>query len=523
MTSFSLFPLLTCETALAPCLQVREDPRKGVYIDAHEVVVSDFTTVLDILNAGEKQRHVGCTEMNNRSSRSHTLFRLVVESQEHFVPGVHAAEEDVDPAVLVATLNLVDLAGSESVRHTGATGLRQKEGGKINQSLLTLSRVIQTLSQGGNAHVNYRDSKLTRILQPSLSGNAGMAIICCATAAEGFLEETRSTLQFASRAKQIKTRAMVNEVLDDKAQLRRMSQELAALKRQFEQKSSGNALVETLQAEKAEQAAKIERLKNLLINTAPVEEVGELHLDVSPRFRRTKRSRETWCPGESGIPLPLSLLDSSPRIGSNTEEEREHSSKRRSSIYSDSPASKARRSLFLPSTPLVSRGGTTPRTAGFMSPARARAEAHVAEMRKRLDVLQTERDAMAAEAEAAKTEVARVGQLELEVSQRKAEVFSLKEELEIASQAAAAAAADAECMTEVQQAPGKASFDESSDRVRVVSVQLEEAVKEKEALEAELTEFGEYTVSVTRSKYFTSKVVDCGMAFLRRNIYTEIQ
>lgn len=76
----------------------------------------------------------------------------------------------VDDAVRIATLNLVDLAGSESVRHTGATGQRQKEGGKINQSLLSLSRVIQTLSQGGNAHVNFRDSKLTRILQPSLSG-----------------------------------------------------------------------------------------------------------------------------------------------------------------------------------------------------------------------------------------------------------------------------------------------------------------------------------------------------------------
>lgn len=77
----------------------------------------------------------------------------------------------------------MDLAGSESVRHTGATGQRAKEGGKINQSLLSLSRVIHALSQPGT-HVNFRDSKLTRLLQPSLSGNAKMAVVCCVTPSE---------------------------------------------------------------------------------------------------------------------------------------------------------------------------------------------------------------------------------------------------------------------------------------------------------------------------------------------------
>ncbi len=339
---------------------MREDPRKGVYIDAHEETVGDFETVLKILRTGERQRHTGCTEMNSRSSRSHTIFRLVVESQQMFDKSVHASPEEVDPSTLVATLNLVDLAGSESVRHTGATGIRQKEGGMINQSLLTLSRVIQTLTQPGNSHVNYRDSKLTRILQPSLSGNARMAIICCATAAEGFLEETRSTFQFASRAKEIKTRAVVNEVVDDKTQIRRMSQELAALKRKHaEQQAAAAAAVaaaaaaggdgsdiEALRQEKAEQAEKIDRLKKLLLNMAPaaapaVDEEGEpllhLHLDVSPRVRRGKRSRETWCPGGSAsavkAPRPLRLLNSnfSGSPASIAEEGAEHEPKRRSS------------------------------------------------------------------------------------------------------------------------------------------------------------------------------------------------
>ncbi|CAM9996711.1 unnamed protein product, partial [Discosporangium mesarthrocarpum] len=217
-----------------PKLQVREDPRKGVYVEAEEKTVVDFTHVLRTLSFGERQRHVAGTEMNARSSRSHTVFRVVVESKDRFVEGgAHACQEEVDGAIRVATLNLVDLAGSESVRHTGSTGARQKEGGKINQSLLTLSRVIQSLSQhgsGGSVHVNYRDSKLTRILQPSLSGNAGMAIICCVTPADGYLEETRGTLQFAARAKLVKTRAVVNEVLDDRAKLKRLSKELLDLR-----------------------------------------------------------------------------------------------------------------------------------------------------------------------------------------------------------------------------------------------------------------------------------------------------
>ena len=332
-----------------------------MYIDAHEETVGDFETVLKILKMGEKQRHVGGTEMNSRSSRSHTIFRLVVESQQMYDAKVHASQEEVDQSTLVATLNLVDLAGSESVRHTGATGIRQKEGGMINQSLLTLSRVIQTLTQPGNSHVNYRDSKLTRILQPSLSGNARMAIICCATAAEGFLEETRSTFQFASRAKEIKTRAVVNEIVDDKTQIRRMSQELAALKRKHAEQqaaaeqagggSNNGGLVEALRQEKAEQDEKIDRLKKLLLNIAPAtaaqEEEGEpvlsFHLDLSPRVRRGKRSRETWCPGGTAnvvtAPRPLRLLNSNTNaLGAIDEGESEHLPKRRSSEAGESRA-----------------------------------------------------------------------------------------------------------------------------------------------------------------------------------------
>ena len=174
--------------------------------------------------SGISKRAVEATAMNDTSSRSHTIFKLVIESRESNRNGYEG-----DGAVLVATLNLVDLAGSESVKHTGAIGQRAKEGGKINQSLLSLSRVIVALSIPGS-HVPYRESNLTRLLQPSLSGNAKMSIVCCITPADRFLEETRSTLQFASRAKLVKTNAKVNEVLDEAAQIRRLKKELDDLK-----------------------------------------------------------------------------------------------------------------------------------------------------------------------------------------------------------------------------------------------------------------------------------------------------
>jgi centromeric protein E len=323
-----------------PTLQPREDPRKGVYIEAAETIITDFESIMSTLKTGSKHLRVEATAMNERSSRSHTIFRMVLESKERqperaeaegdAEAGAAAAVAEDDGAVLMATLNLVDLAGSESVRHTGATGQRAKEGGKINQSLLTLSRVIHALGQKGVGHINYRDSNLTRILQPSLSGNAKMAIICCVTSAERYLEETRSTLQFASRAKLVRTRAVVNEVLDDDdaAQLKRLKRELKQLQqRQAElealsavpgavsledvsrleaEKQQMSGRVEELEAVRAEQANKISRLTALILHGGAMQPDDQL--PTAPRGgrlgRRHKRLRETWCPGESGVPLP---------------------------------------------------------------------------------------------------------------------------------------------------------------------------------------------------------------------------
>jgi centromeric protein E len=284
-------------------LQIREDPRRGVFVQSQEEYVTDYASLLQVLFTGEKSRAFAATAMNERSSRSHTIFRITIESREKSVEGEHDdndEDDDMDSskpdgAVRVSTLNLVDLAGSESVRHTGATGDRQKEGGMINQSLLTLSRVIVALGQPNQTHINFRDSKLTRILQPSLSGNARMAVICCATPSELYLEETRSTLQFASRAKLVKTNAQVNEVLDDRSMIRRLQKELAQARAEAGGVPSAKVKALEEKAANAGSAArkaheKLQKLQASILNNeglfASTDTMASKNIDAANRKRR---------------------------------------------------------------------------------------------------------------------------------------------------------------------------------------------------------------------------------------------
>ena len=170
-------------------------------------------------------------------------------------------------------------------------------------SLLTLSRVIVALGTPNQAHINFRDSKLTRILQPSLSGNARMAVICCATPSELYLEETRSTLQFASRAKLVKTNAQVNEILDDRSIIRRLQRELAEARRQSNVPGTEHLQALENQAATAdtvalEAKAKLHRLKESILNAGYLfgnqntAEVSSPGLDVSEAVDRLHESKK---------------------------------------------------------------------------------------------------------------------------------------------------------------------------------------------------------------------------------------
>ncbi len=194
------------------------------------------------LELGLSARKIGATKMNEQSSRSHTIFRVVVESRP-----IAADASAALPGTIMAELNLVDLAGSERVSLTGADGMRLREGAAINKSLLALSGVISKLSEGKHgAHIPYRDSKLTRILQNSLGGNTRTVIICNITPAAVFAEETISTLKFASRAKQILNTAVVNEILSDAALLQRYQQEIRQLQAENRRLEEGNSMREVV-------------------------------------------------------------------------------------------------------------------------------------------------------------------------------------------------------------------------------------------------------------------------------------
>ncbi|KEH30458.1 kinesin-like protein KIN-7D, mitochondrial isoform X2 [Medicago truncatula] len=210
-------------------LRVREDAQ-GTYVEGiKEEVVLSPGHALSFIAAGEEHRHVGSNNFNLFSSRSHTIFTLMIESSAH--------GEEYD-GVIFSQLNLIDLAGSESSK-TETTGLRRKEGSYINKSLLTLGTVIGKLSEGKSSHVPYRDSKLTRLLQSSLSGHGHVSLICTVTPASSNMEETHNTLKFASRAKRVEIYASRNKIIDEKSLIKKYQREISVLKLELDQLKKG--------------------------------------------------------------------------------------------------------------------------------------------------------------------------------------------------------------------------------------------------------------------------------------------
>ncbi|KAI8375496.1 kinesin motor domain-containing protein [Blakeslea trispora] len=224
-------------------LEIIED-KKGIRVrNLQERIVKTSQEVLNCIEEGESNRHISATDYNQHSSRSHTIFQLVIESKSK-----RGVTFDNSRGVLVSQLNLIDLAGSEKV----ATDIqRRKEGGYINKSLLTLGNVISKLTSDVPAsHIPFRNSKLTRILQPALSGNARIAVICTINPTFASKHESLSTLRFAQRAKLIKTAAKMTRIADN-SELQNCLIKIAELQTKMQEKSD-------LEAETRE------RLKSLL-------------------------------------------------------------------------------------------------------------------------------------------------------------------------------------------------------------------------------------------------------------------
>ncbi|KAI9837929.1 MAG: Kinesin heavy chain, partial [Thelocarpon superellum] len=184
-------------------LPVHEEKNRGVYVKGLlEIYVSSVQEVYEVMRRGGAARAVAATNMNQESSRSHSIF-VVTVTQKNVETGSAKSGQ----------LFLVDLAGSEKVGKTGASGQTLEEAKKINKSLSALGMVINSLTDGKSSHIPYRDSKLTRILQESLGGNSRTTLIINCSPSSYNDAETLSTLRFGVRAKAIKNKAKINAEL----------------------------------------------------------------------------------------------------------------------------------------------------------------------------------------------------------------------------------------------------------------------------------------------------------------------
>uniref|UniRef100_A0A2P2I1T5 Kinesin-like protein 6 n=1 Tax=Hirondellea gigas TaxID=1518452 RepID=A0A2P2I1T5_9CRUS len=210
-------------------LKIREHPKRGFYAEGlTSVLVTNYEEMTRKMDEGTINRTIASTNMNATSSRAHTIVGIKFTQKTRNAAGVESAKN--------AVINLVDLAGSERVESTGATGDRLKEGAMINLSLTSLGDCIHALAEQSEGkqgvRVPFRNSSLTKLLKNALGGNSKTIMVAAISPADINYDETLSTLRYADRAKQIKTKAVVNEDPTEKL-LRELKEENEKLKKQL--------------------------------------------------------------------------------------------------------------------------------------------------------------------------------------------------------------------------------------------------------------------------------------------------
>ncbi|KAG2547897.1 hypothetical protein PVAP13_9KG131100 [Panicum virgatum] len=293
-------------------LRVREDAQ-GTYVEGiKEEVVLSPGHALSFIAAGEEHRHVGSNNFNLFSSRSHTIFTLMIES---------SACGDEYEGVMYSQLNLIDLAGSESSK-TETTGLRRREGAYINKSLLTLGTVIGKLSEGRATHIPYRDSKLTRLLQSSLSGHGHVSIIDEKSLIKKYQREISSLKQELDQLR----RGMIGGASQE---------EIMSLRQQLEEgQVKMQSRLEEEEEAKAALMSRIQRLTKLILvstknNIPALTDSHQRHNSASEQDKLST-SQDSSMPvqneGTTKDPLSSALPDSLDEINQLRSASGEHSS-----------------------------------------------------------------------------------------------------------------------------------------------------------------------------------------------------
>ncbi|KAL4263015.1 Kinesin-like protein [Pleurotus pulmonarius] len=337
-----------------------------------EEVVTSLKAVKEVLKRGEGNRRTACTDWNERSSRSHSVFRVVIESRERDqdagrqtpgrqTPGLGGRQtpgpngrQTPGPklqarggrSVQSSVLSLIDLAGSEKATSDKE---RTREGKYINTSLLTLGTVIGTLSEnavkGKADHVPFRNSKLTRLLQPSLSGNARISVICTINPDTNAVAESTSTLLFAKRVKGVQLHAQKKEIVDTDALIERYQKEIEELKRRLAEREA-EAPVRNRRLSAREQIdeskamrdlnSRIQQLTKLILTSQNVEENAgdasrpaspvKIDFDMSPyQLQQELLNARLQLESQASqiLSLEAALLDRSPLSPSATESEKD--------------------------------------------------------------------------------------------------------------------------------------------------------------------------------------------------------
>lgn len=263
-------------------VSIREDIKGRILLTGlHQVNISSIDDLLGALNFGSSIRQTDATAINAKSSRSHAVFSLNLvqrknktsstpTQEKRFSVPVEAMSSSENWVTVDSKLHFVDLAGSERLKNTGASGERAKEGICINAGLASLGKVISQLSsRHPGSHVSYRDSKLTRVLQDSLGGNAITYMIACVTPAKFHLSETLNTLQYAQYAKDIQSKPRIQHMSDNsdkQAVIDRLRAEVSFLRDQIRNSDRGDRRVDATR-ERAERQSENEiELQNHLLD-----------------------------------------------------------------------------------------------------------------------------------------------------------------------------------------------------------------------------------------------------------------
>ncbi|KAL3674639.1 hypothetical protein V7S43_000580 [Phytophthora oleae] len=411
-------------------LSIRGDGDRGIVVAGlSEHIVNSTDQAGELLRAGALARATASTSMNAQSSRSHAICTIVMEHHD-----VRAAEGGTETRF--SKFHLVDLAGSERVRRTNSEGARFKEGVNINRGLLALGNVINALCErrrtsSSTAHIPYRDSKLTRLLQDSLGGNSKTLMIACISPADVNYEETSNTLRYASRTRKIENQAVINKERSVENEVIYLKQQVEILQLQFLQQTqgmvSGSSRIDDHHPNNLEEENR--RLKEeLLVANGAKEKWKTVANELADKNKNVNREAKVSMDIPSSMSTPKANESiKSDRGLSRLEQLRKFQSQKLKSVNTKaSPAVKRRtdgttvpnkrsRTLMSPITPDIGKKSLSARTTDTKATVGS-AALSIGATTKLLQQVVASREAVSSAKEAVRTNVADRKALALEIS-----------------------------------------------------------------------------------------------------------